>query len=128
MARSRGTPKRRRLVKARVKVWLEVEGRYVFGYGMSRIFKAVEATGSIKAAARELGKSYRHVWGRIKQTERVVGEPLVETRVGGTGTRRSCLTPLAARLVADFDALRDRMFAAVEAEYARPRAGGAQVD
>ena len=103
----------------RVKVWLEVDGRYVFGYGISEILKAVEASGSIKAAAGRLGKSYRYIWGRIKKAERALGEPLVEARVGGTGTDRSWLTPLAARLVADFDALRGRMFDVAGEEFAR---------
>jgi molybdate transport system regulatory protein len=104
-------------VEARVKVWLEKDGRYVFGLGLSKILKAVDAAGSIKAAAERLGKSYRHVWGRIKEAERVLGEPLVETRVGGRGTGRSSLTALAGRLMADYDALRWRMFEVVRQEF-----------
>ena len=104
-------------MKARVKVWLEIDGRYVFGFGLSEILKAVEAAGSIKAAAESLGKSYRYVWGRIKKAERALGEPLVETRVGGKGTDRSSLTELAGRLVGDYDALRGRMLDVVEREF-----------
>jgi molybdate transport system regulatory protein len=104
-------------IEARVKVWLEKDGRYVFGLGLSEILKGVEAAGSIKAAAGLLGKSYRHVWGRIKEAERVLGEPLVETRVGGRGTGRSSLTALAGRLVADYDALRRRMFEVAREEF-----------
>lgn len=48
-----------------MKVWLERDGRYAFGLGMCEILRAVDRTGSIKRAAAELGKSYRHVWGRI---------------------------------------------------------------
>ena len=104
-------------MKARVKVWLEIDGQYVFGFGLSEILKAVEAAGSIKAAAGSLGKSYRYVWGRIKKAERALGEPLVETRVGGKGTSRSSLTELAGRLVDDYDALRGRMFDVVGQEF-----------
>jgi molybdate transport repressor ModE-like protein len=39
--------------------------------------------GSFKQAASDLGKSYRYIWGRIKEAERVLGQQLVETRVGG---------------------------------------------
>ena len=67
----------------RVKVWLEVEGRYAFGLGISEILQAVERAGSIKGAAAELGKSYRHVWGRVKQAEEALGTRLVQTQVGG---------------------------------------------
>jgi prepilin-type processing-associated H-X9-DG protein len=38
-----------------------------------------------------LGQSYRHVWGRIKAAEHAHGTLLVETQVGGQGTRRSHL-------------------------------------
>ena len=102
----------------RAKVWLELEGQYAFGFGISEILKAVEAAGSIKAAAVALGKSYRYVWGRIKKAEQVIGQPLVTTRVGGPGSGRSSLTELAVRLVRDYDALRDRMLAVVGEEFA----------
>jgi molybdate transport system regulatory protein len=102
----------------RVKVWLEVEGHFAFGTGMAQVLQAVERTGSIKAAAAELGQSYRHIWGRVKDAERAVGRPLVVAHVGGSGVRRSSLTPLARRLVADFLALRARLTRLLQTEYA----------
>ena len=38
---------------------------------------ALHASGSISAAARELGLSYRHVWGELKRWETQLGQPLV---------------------------------------------------
>ena len=104
-------------MNARVKVWLEIDGQYVFGHGVSEMLKAVESTGSIKAAAESLGKSYRYVWSRIKNAERDLGKSLVQTQVGGKGIRRSSLTELAGQLVADYDALRRRTFDVVEEEF-----------
>lgn len=104
-------------MKPRVKVWLEIDGDYVFGFGMSEILKAIDASGSIKAAAGRLDKSYRYVWGRIKEAETALGEPLVETRVGGKGSSRSSLTELASTLMRDYDALRRRMFEIVDQEF-----------
>ncbi len=103
----------------RVRVWLECDGRYAFGPGMSQILQAVERTGSIKQAAHELGISYRHVWGRVKEAEAALGQTLVETHVGGAGTQRSFLTDLARRLIADFLQLRSRVFEIVDAEFTR---------
>jgi molybdate transport system regulatory protein len=105
-------------IAPRAKVWLELDGQYVFGFGLSEMLKAVQETGAIKLAAQQLGKSYRHVWSRIKEAERALGAALVESRVGGQGTRRSELTELARRLVADYDALRHRVFDVVQAEFA----------
>jgi molybdate transport system regulatory protein len=103
----------------RVKVWLEAGGRYAFGYGVGEILLAVDRAGSLKHAARALGKSYRYVWGRVKKTERDLGVRLVETQVGGRGDRRSALTPEARELVDAFMALRARMIEAVAEEFGR---------
>ena len=96
-------------ISARVKVWLEAQGDYVFGLGIGNILKAVAQEGSIKAAAAAVGKSYRHIWTRIKETERALGCALVATTVGGNELRRSELTPQAERLVQQFDDLHRRV-------------------
>ena len=127
MADSRKNGPTRKQIQPRVKVWLETVGQenggrerggqYVFGLGISDILKAVESSGSIKAAAELLGKSYRHVWSRVKEAEEALGQPLVDARRGGSGTSRSSLTKLAVQLVGDYDALRRRMFEVVEEEF-----------
>ncbi|MES2980449.1 MAG: substrate-binding domain-containing protein [Pseudomonadota bacterium] len=38
---------------------------------------AVQDAGSISAAARVLGLSYRHVWGALRQAEQSLGQPLI---------------------------------------------------
>jgi len=106
-------------VTPRTKLWLEVNCQYVFGLGISNILKAVQQTGSIKAAAREVGKSYRHVWDKIKQAEEALGVPLVRTQVGGKDARRSELSDLAQDLVRDYDDCRQRLFDLVQVEFAQ---------
>ena len=103
----------------RVKVWLECGGEYVFGLGLCEVLQAIDRSGSIKQAACDVGLSYRHVWGRIKEAERAGGCPLVETRIGGRDKRRSCLTNEARRLVAAFLAFRERVTQLVQREFAR---------
>ncbi len=74
--------------KPRVKVWFEVEGGgYSFGFGLIAILQAVDKAGAIKQAAEDLGQSYRHVWGRIKEAEQGLATPLVITHVGGQGSQ-----------------------------------------
>jgi molybdate transport repressor ModE-like protein len=115
----RSAPAPPRTLRPRVKVWFEAEGGYSFGYGLIAILQAVARSGSIKQAARDLGQSYRHVWGRIKKAEQAIGTPLVITHVGGQGTQRSALTAGADRLVAEFLGLRGRMVDFMEREHAR---------
>lgn len=93
----------------RVKLWFEAKGEYAFGYGIARILELVDRHGSIRAAADHLGNSYRYIWGRVKQQERRLGYRLVQTQVGGRGTRRSRLTPRAQRLTKQFLALREQL-------------------
>jgi molybdate transport system regulatory protein len=107
------------LLAPRVKVWLEINGQYAFGFGLSEILQAVMRAGSIKQGASELGKSYRYVWGRIKAGEKALGMRLVETQVGGQGTLRSTLTPEARRLVRAFVTLRKRMQDVAAREFAK---------
>ncbi len=115
-------PKRsgRKPIKARVEVRLKVDGQCVFGFGLSQILEAVDNAGSIKAAAKSLGKSYRHIWGRIKEAEAAWGEQLVRTRVGGQGTSRSSLTDRAVQLLSDYNSLRNRVVEVVQKEFPTP--------
>jgi molybdate transport system regulatory protein len=104
-------------------LWLECNGRYAFGLGVSEILLAVERHGSIKQAASALGKSYRYVWGRIKAAEKVLGQQLVETQVGGKEAQRSRLTPPARQLADAFLALRREMIRVLEQQFRRRFAG-----
>lgn len=121
MSRPQRSRSLKRGVKPRIKVWLETgaDGEYVFGSGICRILRAVAKTGSIKQAAEAVGKSYRHVWSRIKEAEQALGAPLVETQVGGRDARRSELTDLARQMIDDFDALKAEMQQAVGREFDR---------
>ena len=118
-ARHAPRPSRPIHLSPRVKVWLEIDGRYAFGLGIAEILHSVQQAGSIKRAAAELGKSYRHVWGRVKAAEKTLGQPLVETQVGGADDRRSTLTPLAQRYASAFLQLRSRMKELLQDEFAR---------
>ena len=120
----RQTRKKRPLhLVPRVKLWLDYNGQYAFGLGVSEILLAVERAGSIKRAASDLGISYRYVWGRIKAAEKALGQQLVETQVGGKGAQRSRLTPPARQLADAFLALRGDMIRAVEQKFRRRFAG-----
>lgn len=57
--------------------------------------RAIDETGSLAAAARRLGLSYRHVWGLMGKWEAVFGKPLARMRRG----RGAQLTGFGRRLV-----------------------------
>jgi molybdate transport system regulatory protein len=101
--------KRRATLTPRVKIWMETDDGFAFGFGLIQILQAIGRAGSIKAAAVELERSYRHIWNRIKEAESALQVPLVETQVGGQGSQRSTLTDHARTLIDEFLSLKARM-------------------
>ncbi|WP_374669900.1 substrate-binding domain-containing protein [Ramlibacter sp.] len=82
----------------------KVELSYAFADGGARrairnplmdLLQAVQASGSISAAARELGFSYRHVWGELRRWEAELGQPLIVWEKG----QRARLTPFGGKLL-----------------------------
>ena len=60
------------------------------GPGKADLLEAIAKTGSITAAARELGMSYRRAWLLVDTMNRCFRRPVVETEAGGKrggGTR-----------------------------------------
>jgi molybdate transport system regulatory protein len=53
------------------------------GPGKADLLEAVGRDGSISAAARALGMSYRRAWLLVDQMNRCFQKPLVETQSGG---------------------------------------------
>lgn len=84
----------------RFKIWLERDGKVIFGRGREEIFRAIEECRSLQAAAKKLKMSYRAAWGRIKASEERLGIPLVES--GGAG-KSMHLTAQAKALLEAFD-------------------------
>jgi molybdate transport repressor ModE-like protein len=80
------SPKNKRTLKLEpnYKLWLERDGKYIFGPGAYAIIKAVHEEGTITKGAKKLGMSYLYAWGVIKKIEKELGLLLVETFKGGT--------------------------------------------
>lgn len=53
------------------------------GPGKADLLDAIEAAGSISAAARAMGMSYRRAWLLVDTMNRCFATPLVETHPGG---------------------------------------------
>ena len=54
-----------------------------FGPGKARLLELIRDTGSISAAARALGMSYRRAWLLADELNRLFGHRLVEPQHGG---------------------------------------------
>ncbi len=90
------------------KIWIEDQnGGVVFGAGRLYILNAVMKSGSIHSAAQELHMSYRAVWGKIRATEKRLGQKLLERKTGGAQGGGSELTPFAIEITKRFEKLQE---------------------
>lgn len=69
-------------VVIRLHLWMERGGDTLLGLGRLQLLERIDSCGSIKAAAAELGMSYRAAWGKLKASEETLGIALVE-KIGG---------------------------------------------
>jgi len=89
-------------VKASIRFRLRVTrgADIALGPGKIDLLEAIAKTGSISAAARSLGMSYRRAWLLVDTMNRCFREPLVEAETGGKrggGARLTASGVLAAR-------------------------------
>lgn len=80
-------------VQIRTKVWIERDGGFVIGEGGLRLLLEVVAQGSLLAASREIGWSYRHAWQYLRRAEQALGFALVTPRSGKGARRGTKVTP-----------------------------------
>jgi molybdate transport system regulatory protein len=84
----------------KVQFWLESDGELILGRGRRELLRLMVELGSLRRAAQQLGMSYRAAWGKIRETEKLLGWRLVES----TGrSRRLTLTPQGAQLLERFE-------------------------
>lgn len=93
------------------KIWVENDGKTIFGPGRDILFKAIDECHSLNAAAKKLGMSYRAAWGRVKASERRLGMKLVVNETGRTGMH---LTEEAKGLIRRFDQLDEKISSLLE--------------
>ncbi|WP_341678914.1 TOBE domain-containing protein [Niveibacterium sp. SC-1] len=84
------------------RIWLARDGEMLAGRERFALLRALGETGSISAAARALRMSYKHAWDTVETMNRVAGEALVTSSVGGKGGGGARLTARALALLDTF--------------------------
>ena len=95
-------PSLRAHLKPHHKLWLDWDGAFLMGPRYLHFLDAVDRVGTIRAAGREVGWSYRTCLNRIRAMERVLGAKVLATTRGGSRRGGARLTPEARRLVKVF--------------------------
>lgn len=101
-------------VGPRLRIVLERD--VAIGPGKADLLQQVAETGSITAAGRAMGMSYRRAWLLISSMNRCFREPLVETAKGGSGGGGAQLTPLGEEVLARYRRMERLTARAVEPE------------
>lgn len=88
------------------------------GPGKADLLAAIAETGSISAAGRSMGMSYKKAWHLVDTMNKCFKTPLIETSKGGTAYGGATLTPLGQEALSRYRAIEAKAFAAVTDELA----------
>lgn len=101
-----------------VKIRLHNGADIAMGPGKAELLAAIAEHGSISAAARAMGMSYRRAWLLVETMNRSFREPLVSTLAGGKHGGGTQLTALGEQVMQRYQALCAKAQVAVQAEAA----------
>jgi molybdate transport system regulatory protein len=114
---------------ASVRISLVFESGARIGPGKAKLLESIRETGSISAAAREMGMSYKRAWLLLDSINQAFIEPVVTAAPGGTGGGGAMLTAFGAEVLERYGRIRDHTNSAAADDLtalgrrARPEAG-----
>ncbi len=88
------------------------------GHGKIRLLEAVRDHGSISAAGRSMGMSYRRAWLLLDALNRLFEAPVIETKHGGSAGGGAELTPFGHQVVQQYRTIEVKAHEAVAGELA----------
>ncbi|WP_348696095.1 TOBE domain-containing protein [Duganella fentianensis] len=100
-------------------VWMTIGGQKLGGRERMELLAAIAEHGSITAAAKAVGLSYKGAWDAIEAMNNLAGEALLERLAGGKGGGGTRLTARGQQLVENFariDEAHQRFVAALSSQ------------
>ncbi|MFA7669849.1 MAG: winged helix-turn-helix domain-containing protein [Burkholderiaceae bacterium] len=85
--------------QVRFRMRLYRDDTIVIGPGKVALLEAIRETGSISAAARAMGMSYRRAWLLLDEMNRALATPAVLTATGGSRGGGASLTPVGESII-----------------------------
>lgn len=86
------------------------------GPGKAELLHLIESTGSISAAAREMGMSYRRAWTLVETMNTAFREPVVTAATGGKGGGGAKVTDFGCEALKRYREMEEKAAASVTAE------------
>jgi molybdate transport system regulatory protein len=87
---------------ARLSIRIDLGEDARLGPGKVALLEQIAATGSISAAARTMGMSYKRAWDLVEEVNGMFDAPLVASQSGGRKGGGAALTPLGADIVTHY--------------------------
>ncbi|BBK33492.1 molybdate transport system regulatory protein [Stella humosa] len=88
--------------EARLTIRVDFGEHGALGPGKIRLLELIGAQGSISAAGRAMGMSYRRAWLLVDSLNQAFREPMVATQHGGSGGGGAVLTAAGQALIARY--------------------------
>jgi molybdate transport system regulatory protein len=92
----------------RLRVSIVFESGARIGPGKVRLLESVRDTGSISAAARDMGMSYKRAWLLLDSTNQAFIEAVVTAAPGGSGGGGATLTPFGVEVLERYRRIHER--------------------
>jgi molybdate transport system regulatory protein len=100
----------------RLTIRLDFEAGRRLGAGKVALLESIDKTGSISAAGRAQGMSYRRAWLLVDELNQLFASPLVAAHHGGVNGGGAALTDEGRRIVALYRAAEAKMRSAAGTE------------
>jgi molybdate transport system regulatory protein len=91
----------------KIKIQIHCGEEIAMGPGKADLLDAIRAHGSISAAARAMGMSYRRAWLLVDAMNRCWDAPLVQTAPGRSASSGARLTESGERVLAHYRTLQE---------------------
>lgn len=72
---------------------------FYLGPGRADLMELIAETGSISAAGKRMGMSYKRAWSLVQVLNDGFGKPLIETSRGGAAQGGAALTPVGTEVL-----------------------------
>src|SRR5215469_5855188 len=92
---------------ARLTLRIDFDAERQIGPGKVKLLELIDSTGSISAAGRKMGMSYRRAWLLVDDLNRCFREPLVAAQVGGVKGGGASLTAFGRGVVEHYRAIEE---------------------
>jgi len=101
---------------ASIRIRITCGDEIAMGQGKADLLEAIAATGSIAAAGREMGMSYRKAWLLVDEMNRCFANPVVEAVKGGANGGGARVTEAGREALRQYRNIQAKARVAIESE------------